>query len=257
MGETEDRSCTEVMPCLPKAAEDEEGEHEDTEDVQDITEEEDVEEGEMHVQEATEDEDGVKLENFQEFLCLEDDPDFFSVSLPQAPVFFFISRCAWNNLRKKQSKDHFKGLQWTNVISAGIGSIHPYCSFAFTGHRVKVKGSRLESPLFTCSAYCMFQDCPAEVDVVVDSEAALKACVSFRGATVVHSHMEIQRWPIRADGQKQLNKQLKTTLPRAHYLEQLAQLEESVFLSGCRDEAPSPAVLKTVLETKTERQERQ
>lgn len=79
MGDTEDRFCTEVMPSLPKADEDEEGEQEDKKDVQEAPEDEDGEEEEKHVQEAPEDEDGEKEEDVQELFCLEDEPDFFSL----------------------------------------------------------------------------------------------------------------------------------------------------------------------------------
>lgn len=132
------------------------------------------------------------------------------------------------------------------MISSGIHTIHPHCSFAFTRHRVKIQGSTRNTPAFKCSGYCLFTDCPVEVDVVVHSENTLKAQVSFRGDMVVHNKAELQRRPVRAGDQKEINQQLQTTLPRALYLKKLENLKESVVESGCRDEAPSPGVLKSI-----------
>lgn len=39
---------------------------------------------------------------------------------------------------------------------------------------------------------------------------------------------------------------MQTTLPRALYLKKMENLKQSVFESGCRDEAPSPDVLKSI-----------
>lgn len=47
-------------------------------------------------------------------------------------------------------------------------------TFAFLGYRVKVHGSTRNSPLFKCSAQCLFNDCSVEVDV-------LSMCVSCVG----------------------------------------------------------------------------
>lgn len=132
----------------------------------------------------------------------DSDEEFFNQSLPAPPSFFFIPRSAWRNLRKKQKRNHFKGMQWTNVISKGIRSVNPYCSFAFLGHSVKVIGSKTNAPLFKCSGYCLFSDCPVEVDIVVHSEATLQAHMSFRGDMVVHSKTELKRRSVRADDQK-------------------------------------------------------
>lgn len=63
---------------------------------------------------------------------------------------------------------------------------------------------------------------------------------------LVHSKTELQRWPVRADDQKDISQQLQTTLPRALYLKKMENLKRSVFESGCRDEAPSPDVLKSI-----------
>lgn len=125
-------------------------------------------------------------------VSLDKEDEFFTLRVPASPSFF-IPRAAWKKLRKKQKKDHFKGLQWTHIISSGIRTIHPHCSFAFTGHRVKKQGSTRNSPVFKCSGYCLFTDCPVEVDVVVHSENSLKAQVSFKGDMLVHSKTELQR----------------------------------------------------------------
>ncbi|XP_057198393.1 uncharacterized protein LOC130559383 isoform X2 [Triplophysa rosa] len=179
-------------------------------------------------------------------VSLDREDKFFTESVPAPPSFFFIPQTAWETLRKKQKNDHFKGLQWTNVISSGIRTVHPYCSFAFTGHRVQIQGSTRYAPVFKCSGYCMFTDCPVEVEVVVHSEKTLKAHVSFRGDMSVHNKRELQRRPVRADAQKEVSQQLQTTLPRALYLQKMENLRESVVESGCRDEAPSPGVLKSI-----------
>jgi len=170
--------------------------------------------------------------------------EFFAESVP-APSFFYSSNCL-EKTKKKQKKDHFKGLQWTNIISLGIRTIHPHCSFAFRGHRVKILGSTRTTPAFKCSSYCLFTDCPVEVEVVVHSEKTLKAQVLFSGDMVVHSKTELQRRPVRADEQKEIHQQLQTTLPRALYLKKMENLREYVVESGCRDEAPSPGVLKSI-----------
>lgn len=45
---------------------------------------------------------------------------------------------------------------------------------------------------------------------------------------------------------RKIHQQLQNTLPRALYLESLEKFEESVTESGCRDEAPSPGLLKSI-----------
>lgn len=92
----------------------------------------------------------------------------------------------------------------------------------------------------------MFADCPAEVKVVVDDEKSLKAKVIFSEFICRHSKQDKRARPQRADKQRLLYDKLKNTLPRAEYLQQLEGLSESVFESGCRDEAPSPGVLKSI-----------
>ncbi|KAL1276614.1 hypothetical protein QQF64_036237 [Cirrhinus molitorella] len=114
------------------------------------------------------------------------------------------------------------------------------------GHWVKRHGSIRNTPVFKCSGYCMFTDCPVEVDVTVHSEKLLKAQVSFSGGMVVHNKTELRRRPVRADAQKEISEQLQTTLPRAFSLQKMENLKESVVESGCREEAPSPSVLKTI-----------
>lgn len=111
-------------------------------------------------------------------------------------------------MEKTKKKGHFKGLQWTNIISTGICTVHPHCSFAFIGHKVKLQGSTRNAPLFKCSGYCL-SDCPVEVNVVVHSENTLEAHVSFRGDMVVHSKIELQRRPVIADRQKKYTSNFK------------------------------------------------
>ncbi|XP_047432832.1 uncharacterized protein LOC125000996 [Mugil cephalus] len=173
-----------------------------------IQEEEDLKEEVAQETTDAQPEEDVQKEDSDSWSDNEDDDtydkeeEFFIQSLPAPPSFFFVPRNAWTKLRKTQKKDHFKGLQWTNIISAGIRKIHPHCSFAFLGHRVKVRGSKRNAPLFKCSAHCLFSDCPVEADVIVHSETTLKAHVYFRGETAVHSKTELQRRPVRADKQK-------------------------------------------------------
>lgn len=68
------------------------------------------------------------------------------------------------------------------------------------------------APVFKCSGYCMFSDCPVDV---LKNESTLKAQVSFRGGMVVHSKRELQRRPARADMQPEIHKKLQAMPPRA------------------------------------------
>lgn len=50
----------------------------------------------------------------------------------------------------------------------------------------------------------------------------------------------------QADERDIIGKQLETILPRALHLQSLEKIEPSVFESGCRDQAPTPEVLKNI-----------
>ncbi|KAF4097933.1 hypothetical protein G5714_021941 [Onychostoma macrolepis] len=157
----------------------------------------------------------------------EAEDKFFRCSLPQEPCFFFIDKKEWQDLRKHQKGRCFQGLQWTNVIAKGIRSIHPYCSFGFKRHSVKTQQSLKNTPLFKCTGYCRFEDCPVNVTVEVTDEVTLKTAVLFTGGDVCH-------------------KTLESKLPRSVYLDSMQKLPEMVMQSGCRDEAPTKEVLKTI-----------
>lgn len=165
--------------------------------------------------------------------------------MPQEPLFFFINKCEWDDLQQSRSERNFSGLQWTNVIAAGLRTIHGYCSFAFKRHTLKRLTSERKCPIFTCTGYCTFTDCTVGVKVTVTSETTLKADVIFTG-TMKHSNKEIKCRPIRSKTRKNLEKNLQTKLPRSLYLENLQNMDEKVFQSGCRDEAPGPKVLKNI-----------
>lgn len=132
------------------------------------------------------------------------------------------------------------------MIAKGIQSVQPYCSYGFKWHSVKTIGSTKSTPLFTCTGYCRFVDCPVQVHVRVESESSLKAVVCFQGVFVWHSHKELRRRLIRADERQRTADILTSKLPRHTYLQSLNKLEETVFESGCRDEVPTTGVLKTI-----------
>lgn len=167
-------------------------------------------------------------------------------NLTDKPEYFLIPEDEWKELRKRQHKNHFKSLHWTNVMAEGIRSVHPFCSFAFKRHSVKPIGSNRKGPLFTCSAYCLFEDCPVEVQVKVLDESSLKANLMFKGETVKHSCEELKRRPVRADQRQVIADSLTTKLPRSLYLENLGKLDQSIIDSGCRDQVPTTGVLKTL-----------
>ncbi len=171
---------------------------------------------------------------------------FFRHTLPRHPCFFFINSQSWRDLRKRQSQYQFRDLQWTNVIAKGIESVHPYCSIAFKRHHIKIKGSKRRGPLFHCLGYCTFADCPVCVEVTVTDESTLKAVITFQGGEVCHSLEELKRRPVRADERHNFAKQLESILPRALHLQNLEKIDSMVFESGCRDKAPTPAVLKNI-----------
>ena len=112
--------------------------------------------------------------------------------------------------------------------------------------RLKVPGSTKPGPEFWCLGYCCFDDCPVTVTVTVQSEADLKATVKFQGGQSIHNHTELKRRPVRADLRNTLGGELKSVLPRAMYLQKLAKLGEDVMESGCRDDAPTPQVLRNI-----------
>lgn len=176
----------------------------------------------------------------------EAEDKFFRCSLPQEPCFFFIDKKEWQDLRKHQKGRCFQGLQWTNVIAKGIRSIHPYCSFGFKRHSVKTQQSLKNTPLFKCTGYCRFEDCPVNVTVEVTDEVTLKTAVLFTGGDVCHSTTELKGRPVRADARTSTGETLESKLPRSVYLDSMQKLPEMVMQSGCRDEAPTKEVLKTI-----------
>ncbi|ROI16105.1 hypothetical protein DPX16_7158 [Anabarilius grahami] len=147
---------------------------------------------------------------------------------------------------KATSKRLFQGLQCTNIIAKGINSLHPYCSFGFKRHRVKTLRSKTLDPVFTCMGYCCFEDCPVTVHVEVADENTLKAAVVFPGGAVHHNTKELHRRPVRAGARQSTAEVLKTKLPRRFYLGTLEKIPPMVIDSGCRDDAPSKEVLKTI-----------
>ena len=152
----------------------------------------------------------------------------------------------WSDLRKRQVGHQFKDLHWTNIISKGIQSVHPYCSIAFKRHTVKNKMSKRKGPLFSCLGYCTFSDCPVCVEVTLRDESTLKAWVTFQGEEVCHSMEELKRRYVRADNKDFFGKQLESVLPRALHLQCMDKIQPKVFESGCRDQAPTAAVLKNI-----------
>ena len=152
----------------------------------------------------------------------------------------------WQSLRNSQVAQQFTGLEWTNVISKGIRSVHPYCSIAFKRRKVKVQGSSMKGPIFTTNGYCRFKDCEVKFKVEVSDESTLKACVFFTGGEVCHHHKELKTRPLRADARSSFGVTLESKLPKTVYLESLQKLPETVMESGCRDEAPNPKVLKNL-----------
>lgn len=80
----------------------------------------------------------------------------------------------------------------------------------------------------------------------MDSEDEIKGTVEFQGEQCVHSHTELKRRPVRADNRHIMGQELQKHLPRAMYLENLSDIKEDIMESGCRDEAPTPNVLKNI-----------
>lgn len=106
---------------------------------------------------------------------------FYQEITTAAMLFFSISAEDWAYLHKKQHRNQVKTREWTNVMSKGIDTVQPYCSFAFKHHRVKPITSSKDTPLFTCFGYSMFDDCPVSVEVKVDSEKAIESNVDLPG----------------------------------------------------------------------------
>ncbi|CAK6965266.1 hypothetical protein D5F01_LYC10977 [Scomber scombrus] len=117
--------------------------------------------------------------------CSASNEEYLTHSLPPPPCFFFIDQ-KWTKLRKKQHCRGFKTLNRTSVMAKGIRRDHPYCSFGFKHHSVKSIGSRRSGPVSTCSGYCLFDDCPVEVEIKVEEESSLKAEVIFSVDLVSH-----------------------------------------------------------------------
>lgn len=156
--------------------------------------------------------------------------------------------------KKQRRKTGFKGLQWTNVISKGLKTVYPYCSIAFKRHRLKVPGPIKAGPEFWSLGYCRFDDCPVTVTVSVQSEADLKATVKFQGEQSIQNRTELKRRPVRADLRNTLGQELIYVLPRAMYLQKLAKLDEALMESVCRDDAPTPQVLRNISWQETKKQ---
>lgn len=175
-----------------------------------------------------------------------DQDGFLRIKLPENDSYFFIEQEEWAKISMKRTERGFRGLQWTNVISRGLRTIHPYCSFAFKRHRLRKLGSARPSPAFWCLAYCRFDDCPVTATVTVDSEVDLKAKVSFEGQESRHNRTELKRRPVRADDRLTTGQDLQHNPPRAMFLEKILQLDEETIESGCRDEVPLPRVLKHI-----------
>lgn len=62
----------------------------------------------------------------------------------------------------------------------------------------------------------------------------------------MHNSKELKRRPVRANDRINIGIDLQNQLPRAMYLTQMATLNEEVMLSGCRDVAPIPHVLRNI-----------
>lgn len=62
----------------------------------------------------------------------------------------------------------------------------------------------------------------------------------------LHSRTELKRRPVRGNKRAEIAKDLQNQLPRRMFLDNLKKIEDDVMESGCRDEAPTPQVLKTM-----------
>lgn len=103
-----------------------------------------------------------------------------------------------------------------------------------------------KGPFFWCLGYCSFEDCPVTVNVTVDKEDDLKAKVNFQDLECVHNHYELKRRPVRAHKRDKIGHELEKQLPRAMYLEKMSKMDDDVVQSGCRDEVPTPQVLRNI-----------
>lgn len=70
--------------------------------------------------------------------------------------------------------------------------------------------------------------------------------MEFQGEVSIHNQTELKRRHVRADDRDVMGQDLKKQLPRAMFLEKLAKIDEDIMESGCRDEAPTPQVLKNI-----------
>lgn len=127
-----------------------------------------------------------------------------------------------------------------------IRSIHPLCSFAFKQHQIKSIGSIRGGPVFVCSGYCLFDDCPVEVQITVQDKSSLKAQVTFSGGFVCHRLDQIKRRPVRANKRHTIAKTFSTKLPKSVFLGSMGKLDGTVVASGCRDQVPATGVMKTI-----------
>ncbi|KAI7814542.1 hypothetical protein IRJ41_021512, partial [Triplophysa rosa] len=174
-----------------------------------------------------------------------DESGFIKIKVPQKPQYFFLDRSEWEKIKQNRGKRGFKSLQWTNLISEGLRTIHPYCSLAFKRHRLKVLGSNKAKSEFWCCGYCRFEDCPITFTLSVGC-GDLKVSVEFKGGEAIHNRTELKRRPIRARDREVVGQELQHQLPQAIYLKKLGKLDKNIVESGCRDEAPSPNVLKNI-----------
>lgn len=78
--------------------------------------------------------------------------------------------------------------------------------------------------------------------LTVDSETDLT--VEFQYEQCAHSHTELKRRHVRVGNRHIMGQELQKQLPRAMYLKNLTEMKDDIMESGCRDEGPTPNVLK-------------
>ncbi|CAL9684881.1 unnamed protein product [Knipowitschia caucasica] len=168
------------------------------------------------------------------------------IPLPLAPLQFSIEPKDWAKLTAKRHSTGFQGLEWTIVISKGIRTVFPYCSFGFKRHHLKRPNSSRKGPLFSCLAYCRFEDCKVEAKVTLESLKTLSAKLVLDNGPARHYAGDRKSRPVRASDRTTLGERLQTEKPRAMHVRDVGALSEAVFDSGCRDLAPPVSVLKNV-----------
>ena len=110
---------------------------------------------------------------------------------------------------------------------------------------MKAVGSGRHVALFKASAYCVFEDCPVQVELTIDDDS-LRANLTFTGEFVRYSRRQLERRPVCANEREVLAEALQNKLPRSLFLEKLQGLGEDIYESGCRDGVPTAGVLKTL-----------